>query len=211
MGVKVRTRVSVPVGQDFSSALFHSFEGLPPGEEHFLVAFGPYDDQEVPLVRIHSECITGDLFGSQRCDCGPQLEEAIQTLQQEGGYLVYLRQEGRGIGLYNKLDAYVLQDRGLDTYEANRSLRFPDDLRAFRPAAEMLRALGLGRIRLLTNNPQKVEELEKHGVEVVEVVPTGVYINKVNSRYLHSKALHARHTLALSDPKHHTRGTEAAS
>jgi GTP cyclohydrolase II len=170
--------------------------------EHFLVALGPYQEQETALVRIHSECITGDLFGSERCDCGPQLNEAIQLLDEEGGYLVYLRQEGRGIGLYAKLDAYVLQDQGLDTYEANRHLNYPEDLRNYRPAAEMLRAIGVTRVRLLTNNPQKVEHLRAGGVEVVEVVPTGVFLTEVNRRYLRTKVLRAQHTLRLSDHQH---------
>lgn len=203
MRVAVRTKVAVPVGPHVVPATFYSFDGFPPGDEHFLVALGPHDQQDTALVRIHSECITGDLFGSQRCDCGPQLREAIQRFHDEGGYLIYLRQEGRGIGLYAKLDAYVLQDQGFDTYEANRHLNFPDDLRAYQPAAEMLRAIGVTRVRLLTNNPQKVEGLETGGVEVTEVLPTGVFVNEVNSRYLQTKASHARHTLHLSDPNNH--------
>lgn len=205
MPVEVRTRISVPIGQHSHPAQFYSFNGFPPKEEHILVALGSYarEDQppETPLVRIHSECMTGDLFGSQRCDCGPQLDEAIELFHNEGGYLIYLRQEGRGIGLYAKLDAYVLQDQGLDTYEANRSLNYPDDLRAFLPAAEMLRAIGVTQVRLLTNNPQKVAHLAAGGIFVQEVLPTGVFVNENNHRYLHTKATYAKHTLRLRDTK----------
>jgi GTP cyclohydrolase II len=199
MRVSVRTEIAIPVGRPAVPAIFYSFDGFPPGQEHFLVALGPFQAQEPTLVRIHSECITGDLFDSQRCDCGPQLQEAIQRFHEDGGYIVYLRQEGRGIGLYAKLDAYALQDTGLDTYEANRHLNYPDDLRAYAPAAEMLRAVGVTRMRLLTNNPQKVEDLRASGLEVAEVVPTGVFVNDINSRYLQTKIAHARHTMRLAD------------
>lgn len=202
MPVAVRTQVTIPVGPMAVPATFYSFHGFPPGEEHILVELGPQKEDEAALVRIHSECFTGDLFGSWRCDCGPQLLEALEILNEQGGYLVYLRQEGRGIGLYAKLDAYVLQDQGFDTYEANRHLNFPDDLRVYRPAADMLRAVGVTRVRLLTNNPQKVEDLRLSDIDVVEVVPTGVFVNEVNSRYLQAKVLRARHTLRLSDSEH---------
>ena len=180
-------------------ATFYSFNGLPVGQEHFLVALGPVHDQDAPLVRVHSECITGDLFGSQRCDCGPQLHEAIALLQDEGGYLAYLRQEGRGIGLYAKLDAYVLQDQGLNTFEANRHLDYPDDLRDYEAAAAMLKATGVTRLRLLTNNPEKVAQLRECGLDVSNVVPTGVFRTDQNARYLESKVTHARHTIHFGD------------
>ncbi len=199
MRVSVRTEVAIPLGPRAVPATFTTFDGLPPGQEHFLVALGPCRGQDPVLVRIHSECITGDLFHSCRCDCGPQLAEAVERGHAEGGYIVYLRQEGRGIGLYAKLDAYVLQDQGLDTYEANRHLNFPDDLRAYVAAAEMLRAAGVTRVRLLTNNPQKVTDLRAAGLDVVEVVPTGVFVNEINSRYLQTKVAHARHTMRLTD------------
>jgi GTP cyclohydrolase II len=197
--VRIRTEITIPITGGPIAARFYTFDGLAAGIEHFLVALGPHEQPEIPLVRIHSECITGDLFGSQRCDCGPQLHEALQRLQEEGGYLVYLRQEGRGIGLYAKLDAYVLQDQGLDTYEANRHLNYPDDLRDYEVAADMLRAIGVTRLRLLTNNPQKVEHLHECGLEVEEVVRTGVFINDVNARYLATKVQRARHTIQLTD------------
>ena len=199
MRLTVRTEVAIPVGHPPVPAIFTTFDGLPPGQEHFVVGLGPCRGQDPVLVRIHSECITGDLFASRRCDCGPQLEEAVNRFHRDGGYVVYLRQEGRGIGLYAKLEAYVLQDQGLDTYEANRHLNFPDDLRAYVSAAEMLRATGVTRVRLLTNNPQKVTDLRLAGLDVVEVVPTGVFADEINHRYLQSKVSHARHTLRLSD------------
>ena len=126
---------------------------------------------EVPLVRLHSECLTGDVVGSTGCDCGPQLQETVGRLAEHGGVLLYLRQEGRGIGLYNKIDSYVLQDGGFDTFQANRLLGRGDDEREYGVAADMLRALNLCRVRLLTNNPDKVGQLRAHGIDVVDVVP----------------------------------------
>jgi GTP cyclohydrolase II len=210
MQVAVRNEVAIPIGPQAIPATFYSFDGLPPGQEHFLVDLGARRrDDEAPLVRIHSECITGDLFGSQRCDCGPQLQEAIERLQSEGGYLVYLRQEGRGIGLYAKLDAYVLQDQGLDTYEANVRLNYPEDPRVYRPAAQMLEAVGVRRVRLLTNNPRKVQDVQAGGLEVTEIVPTGVFVNSVNSRYIATKIARASHTMSLSNVRHNGRNQEA--
>jgi GTP cyclohydrolase II len=196
--VSVRNRVSIPILNGEVTGLFHGFTGFARSEEHFAVAFGS-PNADLPLVRVHSECITGDLFGSQLCDCGPQLHEAIHRLDREGGYLLYLRQEGRGIGLYAKLDAYLLQARGLDTYEANNRLNYPDDLRDFACAADMLRALGVGRVRLLTNNPVKVEQLKANGIEVVESVPTGVHVNRHNWHYLQAKALRHHELVGLAD------------
>ena len=135
-----------------------TFHGLVDGREHVAIGLGSraYDDARpvgVPLVRLHSECLTGDVLGSARCDCGPQLEEAIRRVSHAGGYLLYLRQEGRDIGLYNKIDAYALQDRGLDTYEANRALGVADDARDYTGAVQMLEALGVDRLDLLATNP----------------------------------------------------------
>jgi GTP cyclohydrolase II len=149
----------------------------------------------VPLIRPHSECLTGDVFGSQRCDCGPQLREAVERIADAGGYLLYLRQEGRGIGLYSKLDAYALQDAGFDTYDANEQLGFDADERVYLPAAEMLRQLGYERVRLLTNNPEKVEALIHCGISVVERVPHVFPANGHNERYLRSKASRSGHLL----------------
>jgi len=148
--------------------------------------FAPADD--VPLVRLHSECLTGDVLGSQRCDCGPQLREAVERISESGGYLLYLRQEGRGIGLYNKLDAYALQDSGLDTYEANTALGFGKDERDYTVAAQMLLALGIDDIDLLTNNPDKGAQLEAAGIRVNRQVPTRLHLSPGNGRYLAAKA-----------------------
>ena len=149
-----------------------------------------------PLVRPHSECLTGDVLGSQRCDCGPQLREAVERIAEAGGYLLYLRQEGRGIGLYAKLDAYALQDAGLDTYQANRALGYAEDERDYTVAAQMLQALGLSRVALLSNNPDKAAQLDRLGVTVTERVPTGLHLSATNARYLAAKARHGGHTLS---------------
>jgi GTP cyclohydrolase II len=169
-------------------------------QEHIAVIFGTLDEPAVaPLVRVHSECLTGDVFSSARCDCGPQLSEAVRTLQVHGGVLIYLRQEGRGIGLYRKLQAYALQDEGMDTYEANQALGFEPDARDFRDAARMLQALGVTSCRLITNNLDKVDQLIANGIEVVERVPTGVYVSASNYRYLKTKKQRARHEIDLPD------------
>jgi len=137
------------------------------------------------------------VFGSQRCDCGPQLREAVEQITDAGGFLLYLRQEGRGIGLYAKLDAYALQDAGLDTYAANRALGREDDERDYTAAAQMLLSLGAEEIRLLSNNPDKAAQLSGFGVDVVERVPTGVHVSESNVRYLEAKVSHTAHTIAL--------------
>ena len=196
--VGIRNRVRVPLLDGEASGLFVSFTGFTPAEEHFAIVLGTPDPDQ-PLVRLHSECITGDVFGSQLCDCGHQLKEAVRRLARDGGYLLYLRQEGRGIGLYAKLDAYELQQRGLDTFEANNHLNYADDPRDFGGAAAMLRALGARRVRLLTNNPGKVEQLERHGIAVAETIPTGVYVNPRNRAYLQAKIRKHRHRIALVD------------
>jgi GTP cyclohydrolase II len=196
----VRTQVSVPVrfsdGWSTTADVF-TFTGLVDGKEHIALGLGDYRQADVPLVRPHSECLTGDVFGSERCDCGPQLREAVERIAAVGGYLLYLRQEGRGIGLYAKLDAYALQDQGLDTYEANLALGRGEDERDYTAAAQMLAALGTGRVRLLTNNPDKSLQLGALGVEVAEQVPTGVHVSDSNVRYLRAKVEHTGHSLAL--------------
>ena len=151
-----------------------------------------------PLVRPHSECLTGDVLGSERCDCGPQLREAVERIAEAGGYLLYLRQEGRGIGLYDKLDAYALQDPGLDTYEANLALGHDADERDYTVAAQMLHALGATGVALLSNNPDKATQLARLGVRIAEQVPTGRARVRPNARYLAAKAGRGRHTLDLA-------------
>jgi GTP cyclohydrolase II len=195
----VRTRVSVPL--EFTdgyaaAAEVVTFTGLVDGREHLALRLGGSAD--VPLVRVHSECLTGDVFGSQRCDCGPQLREAVEVIAGHGGWLLYLRQEGRGIGLYAKLDAYALQDLGMDTYEANRALGHADDERDYTVAAQMLAALDAGPVDLLTNNPDKPAQLRALGAQVREVRPTAVHLSAANARYLHAKATHTAHTLLLA-------------
>jgi GTP cyclohydrolase II len=188
--VRIRTRVQVPVraggATTWNKAEMVTYSGLSDDKEHLALVFEGWTDP--PLVRLHSECLTGDVFGSARCDCGPQLDEAITSFSSTGGIILYLRQEGRGIGLYNKLDAYRLQDTGLDTFAANRELSFPNDLRDYRVAAEMLRALDVTGIRLLTNNPDKVAQLRQAGIAVWEEVRTGLFVNESNQRYLKAKA-----------------------
>jgi GTP cyclohydrolase II len=175
-----------------------TFHGLTDGAEHLAFRIGEPGDG-APLVRLHSECLTGDVFGSARCDCGPQLREAVERIAATGGYLLYLRQEGRGIGLYNKLDAYMLQDQGLDTYAANTALGLPEDGRDYTAAAQMLRTLGATGIRLLSNNPDKAAQLAALGIEVTERVPTGVHVSASNVRYLRAKVEHTNHAIALTE------------
>ncbi|MDI3389571.1 GTP cyclohydrolase II [Streptomyces sp. B-S-A8] len=195
---RTRAVVEVPVrlaDGGWSTPKMVTFHGLGDGLEHIALVFEP--TAAVPLVRLHSECLTGDVFGSARCDCGPQLTESLQLLATEGGILLYLRQEGRGIGLYNKLDAYRLQDQGLDTFAANRELNFPDDLRDYRSAAQMLLALDTPRIRLHTNNPDKAAQLRACGIDIEEAVPTGIFRTSRNAQYLRAKAVHSGHTIDL--------------
>jgi GTP cyclohydrolase II len=174
-----------------------TFTGLVDGKEHLALGLGDYRAEGVPLVRPHSECLTGDVFGSERCDCGPQLRESVERIAGAGGFLLYLRQEGRGIGLYAKLDAYALQDGGLDTYEANRALGRGEDERDYTAAAQMLAALGVNAVRLLSNNPDKERQLRALGVGVAETVTTGVHVSASNVRYLRAKVEHTGHSLAL--------------
>ena len=198
----VRTRVRVPLrfGDGYSvDAELVTFHGLVDGAEHLAVVLGPPAPGTVPLVRLHSECLTGDVFGSARCDCGPQLREAVERIAATGGYLLYLRQEGRGIGLYNKLDAYALQDGGLDTYQANAALGLPEDARDYTAAAQILAALDADRIRLLSNNPDKADQLTALGIEVTERVPTGAHDTDSNLRYLRAKVEHTQHTIQLTE------------
>ena len=191
----VRQKMTIPVRNGMGT--FITFRGLNAQEEHLAIGFGNWEKQESPLVRVHSECLTGDVFHSGKCDCGEQLNEAMDLMQAEGGVLIYLRQEGRGIGLYNKLDAYALQAQGLDTYEANRRLGFPEDLRDYRVAAEMLRAIGKTSIQLLSNNPLKLKQIARYGIDVVAHRSTGVFLKPSNTDYLRAKVNKTQHMIAL--------------
>lgn len=177
-------RVPLTAEEDCTLVLFRELEG---DTEHVAVVVGqPPADAPVP-VRLHSACLTGDLMGSLRCDCGPQLQQAVARLAETGGVLLYLAQEGRGTGLANKLRAYRLQDAGLDTLQADRHLGFREDERDFAAAAAMLRALGYTRIQLLTNNPQKIEALRQSGIDVVDRRPLHGQVNAHNERYIRTK------------------------
>jgi len=164
-----------------------AFRASDDGQEHVALIVGAFGGGP-PLVRLHSECLTGDVFGSLKCDCGPQLKQALRIIGDEGGgVLLYLRQEGRGIGLSNKIRAYALQDRGLDTVDANQRLGFADDERDYGHAAAMLKALGIEAVRLLTNNPKKVAGLEAAGIRVAERVAHHMPANPHNADYLATK------------------------
>nr|WP_242390575.1 GTP cyclohydrolase II [Pararhodospirillum photometricum] len=184
-------RVPLAGAEDTRILAFRPADG---GTEHVAILVGEVDPAKPILTRLHSECFTGDLLGSLRCDCGDQLRGAIEAMAAEGaGVLLYLAQEGRGIGLVNKLRAYQLQDQGFDTLDANGQLGFDDDERIYLPAARMLAHLGIAQVRLLTNNPLKVEALARHGVDVVERVPHVYAPNPHNLRYLETKARRGGH------------------
>ena len=204
---KVRSQVVVPlrfIDGFATTARVYAFDGLVDGREHLALGLGDRlaparagRPASEPLVRPHSECLTGDVFGSERCDCGAQLREAVERIADVGGYLLYLRQEGRGIGLYNKLDAYVLQETGLDTYEANVALGRGADERDYTVAAQMLAALGEVRVRLFTNNPDKVASISALGITVLEQVSTAVHSSPANTAYLTTKMRRGAHRLVV--------------
>jgi GTP cyclohydrolase II len=198
-----------------TAARLITFDGLVDGLEHIAIGLGRHADlpepsgpaAQVPLIRPHSECLTGDVFGSQRCDCGAQLREAVERIADVGGYLLYLRQEGRGIGLYNKVDAYLLQDAGLDTYEANLALGHAEDERDYTVAAQMLAALDVLEVALLSNNPDKVGQLTRLGITVTAQVPTAVHLSAGNAGYLETKASRGAHTLHVNHQDRQIRDT----
>ncbi len=196
---EVRTRISLKVGSNSHiPAEMISFNGLVSDKEHVALVFKKADkSQSVPLIRIHSECLTGDVFHSSRCDCGEQLDEAINQMAIEGGVILYLRQEGRGIGLYNKIDAYKLQSEGMNTYQANNHLGFGDDLRDFTEAGQMLEALKITQLKLMTNNPKKTKALTDYGLIIEEEVNTSTHIKEGNEDYLKAKVDNAGHKLKL--------------
>jgi len=192
---RVETAAMPTAFGDFRATAYRDHKGL----EHLALCLGEPGSEDV-LVRLHSACLTGDVFGSERCDCGQQLEMAMQTLQKKGaGVLLYLAQEGRGIGLANKIKAYALQDHGLDTVEANRKLGFPDDARTYDVGAAILRDLGVLSVRLMTNNPNKVKELEACGIKVTRRMAHQVPSGKNNNHYLQTKARKMGHLLTESE------------
>jgi GTP cyclohydrolase II len=192
--VEIVARARLPL-EEMPPTQIVAFRASDDGQEHVALVVGAFGGKP-PLVRLHSECLTGDVFGSLKCDCGPQLKEALRIIGQNGGgVLLYLRQEGRGIGLANKVRAYALQDRGLDTVDANRRLGFLDDARDYGHAAAMLRALGIDQVRLLTNNPGKVAGLEAAGIEVAERVAHQMPANPDNADYLATKRKRSGHLL----------------
>lgn len=165
-------------------------------EEHFAVIVSKGQKAKIPLVRLHSQCVTGDVLGSLKCDCGPQLHHALAQMNEEGGgILLYLAQEGRDIGLMNKIRAYALQDKGFDTVDANHKLGFETDERFFGPAAAMLKALDVSQIRLMTNNPEKIQQLSSHGINVVERVALAMPSNPHNKSYLETKKMRTGHII----------------
>ena len=191
--IAARARVPLAVSEDTEIVMFRAEIG---GEEHFAVLIGTGANSDTPLVRLHSQCITGDILGSLKCDCGDQLQAAMQLMADSGGgILVYLAQEGRDIGLLNKMRAYALQDNGLDTVDANHALGFDTDERLFLPAARILQALNVSNIQLITNNPDKISQLEQHGIHVTARVPLALDANPHNRHYLKTKQTRTGHLI----------------
>ncbi len=180
------------------------------GDEHIALVHGRVRDEEDVPVRVHSECLTGDVLGSLRCDCRAQLEQALERIaEMPRGIVLYLRQEGRGIGLTNKIRAYALQDNGHDTVDANALLGFADDARDYRVAADMLRALGVRSVKLMTNNPRKVDGLQRHGVRVSERLPHATTPTRQNAAYLLTKQKRSGHWLGLREVAPEPKGAPA--
>jgi 3,4-dihydroxy 2-butanone 4-phosphate synthase/GTP cyclohydrolase II len=184
----VRRAAEVDMPTRYGQFRLIAFEERMTGDVHLALAKGEWDEEEPVLVRVHSQCITGDIFGSMRCDCGDQLATAMQLVEKEGkGVILYMKQEGRGIGLLNKLKAYKLQEEGMDTVEANEALGFKMDHRDYGIGCQILRDLNIRKLRLMTNNPTKRVALGGYGLEIVERVPIEITPNEVNEKYLRTK------------------------
>lgn len=194
------TRVASPgLPTEFGEFIAHGYMSLLSGENHIALVCGDIGDGKDILCRVHSECLTGDVFHSAKCDCGEQLKRSMQMIAKEGrGVLLYMRQEGRGIGLLNKLKAYELQSSGMDTLEANIALGFEGDLREYYLAAQILRDLGVGSVKLLTNNPDKINQLTEYGIEITDRIPIEIKANRYDLRYLRTKKIKMGHYLNLN-------------
>lgn len=196
----VKREVEIQLPTQYGTFKAIGYTDVLEGKEHIALVKGDIDENSPILIRVHSECLTGDVFGSNRCDCGPQLHAALEQIERNGsGILLYLRQEGRGIGLMNKLKAYKLQEQGYDTVEANLKLGFKPDLRNYGIGAQILRDLGVRKIKLLTNNPRKIAGLAGYGLEVVERIPLQLPIKKENEHYLRTKKNKLGHLITIGE------------
>ena len=198
---RVERKLEVRIPTEYGVFDVFAYRGIDHDDDahtHLALTMGDIKTPEPVLTRVHSECFTGDVLGSLRCDCGPQLHTALKMIADEKrGVLLYMRQEGRGIGLLNKLRAYKLQDAGLDTVDANVALGFPPDMREYGTGAEILKDLGLKKLRLMTNNPGKISGLEEYGMEIVERVPILISPNEFNEKYLITKENRMGHILNI--------------
>jgi len=196
---KLITRLdTINLPTDYGKFEFHLYQSEFDDKQHIALTHGNYKDQDSVLVRVHSECLTGDVFSSKRCDCGIQLDSAMKAIVEEGsGAIIYLKQEGRGIGLKHKIKAYKLQESGLDTVEANEELGFPPDMRDYGIGAQILKDLGIKKLKVMTNNPKKLIGLEGHGIEISERVKMDINANPDNQKYLSTKKKKLGHMIDL--------------